>query len=189
LRSLSRPKLLSGQSRAELSTDRQQYLPGEEVLVRVRFREEIANDDTVAVTLEHANGSRQTSTLRRSAPNASVFTVGLSDLPPGAYRALVKSPVLDPAPIPRTFSIAATEQERVGVPLNNVEMQQAAKISGGRYYNWFDAGRLARDLPPGQRVRIESLPPQPIWNSPLVAGLLVAMLTLEWILRRRHGML
>jgi hypothetical protein len=68
-------------------------------------------------------------------------------------------------------------------------MEQAAKLSGGRFYNWFDADRLVRDLPRGQRVRIESLPPRPIWNSPLVAGLFIGMLAVEWLLRKRVGML
>lgn len=188
LRSLSRQKLLSGQSPAEVSTDRQQYLPTEEVQIRVRFRDERSSDETVTVALEHGNGTRQSATLRRTAANSSLFSVAVRDLPSGTYRVLLRSPLLDPAPIPRTFSVAAAEQERIGVPLNIGEMQQAAKNSGGRYYNWFDADRLPRDLPRGQRVRIESLPPKPIWNSQLVAGLLVAMLTLEWILRRRNGL-
>jgi uncharacterized membrane protein len=189
LRTLSRPKLLAGQSIAELSTDRQHYLPEDEVQLRVRFRDDRTNVEGVAVTVEQANGFRQTATLRRSTENSALFTAGLRDLPSGSYRVLLTSPLLDPAPLPRTFSIAAARQEQIGVPLNRAEMEQAAKLSGGRFYNWFDADRLLRDLPRGQRVRIESLPPRPIWNSPLVAGLFIGMLAVEWLLRKRVGML
>jgi hypothetical protein len=37
-------------------------------------------------------------------------------------------------------------------------------------------------------VRIEALPPEPIWNSPLVAALFVALLGSEWMLRKRWGL-
>ncbi len=189
LRALSRPKLLAGQSLAEVTTDRQQYLAGDEVQLRVRFRHEQTDLDSVSVTLVQSNGARQSVTLRRTTANSSLFTAGVRDLPSGGYRVSLTSPLLDPAPLTRSFTVAGLPQEQIGVPLNTTEMQQAAKVSGGRYYDWYNADRLLRDLPRGQRVRVESLPPEPIWNSPLVVGLFVAMLTVEWLLRKRIGML
>jgi hypothetical protein len=39
------------------------------------------------------------------------------------------------------------------------------------------------------QVRIESLPPVPIWNSSLLAGLSVVLIATEWLLRKRSGLL
>jgi hypothetical protein len=47
---------------------------------------------------------------------------------------------------------------------------------------------LLAGLPPGRPVRIQTLPPRPIWNHPLVGLLLVGLLTAEWLLRRRSGL-
>jgi hypothetical protein len=186
---LSRTKLLAGQSLAEVTTDRQQYLAGDKVELRVRFRREQTELDTVTVMLERPDGARQSAGLRRTTANPALFKADLQDLIAGRYRVTLAAPLLTPAPLPRSFTVAEQGQEQIGVPLNSVELQQAAKISGGKFYDWPQADRLLRDLPRGQRVRVESLPAEPIWNSPLVAGLFVAILTVEWLVRKRIGML
>ena len=39
------------------------------------------------------------------------------------------------------------------------------------------------------RCASSRLPSVPVWNSPLLAGLFVFLLTVEWLLRRRLGWL
>jgi hypothetical protein len=189
LRSLSRTKLQSGLSPAELTTDRQRYIAGEDVHLRVRFRQERPDLEQVTVAIEQPGGARHTVSLPRSAPNQPIFTASVPERIPGDYRVTLISPLVEPAAHSRTFTVTMPAQEPVGVPRNTDELQKAARISGGRYYDWFQADRIVRDLPRGVRVRVESLPAEPIWNSSLVAGLFVAMLTGEWLLRRRAGML
>ena len=69
------------------------------------------------------------------------------------------------------------------------ELREAAKVSVGKFYRFHEAGNLLRDLPRGRQVRIESLPPKPIWNAPILAGLFVSLIGIEWLLRKRLGML
>jgi hypothetical protein len=73
--------------------------------------------------------------------------------------------------------------------LDEQALRAAAQVSGGKYYTIATAGRLLEELPQGRPLRIESLPPKPIWNSPLVAGVFIGLLALEWALRKRAGML
>jgi len=45
------------------------------------------------------------------------------------------------------------------------------------------------ELPKGRQVRIESLPPEPLWNSSFLVLLVIGLLTAEWLLRKRWGLL
>jgi hypothetical protein len=73
--------------------------------------------------------------------------------------------------------------------MDAAELTQAATTSLGKFYRWHQARGLADDLPRGRQVRIESLPPRPIWNAPLLAGLFVVLIAAEWLLRKRVGLL
>ena len=73
--------------------------------------------------------------------------------------------------------------------MDSADLRRAAKASQGRFYAFRDASRILEDLPHGRRVSIESLPPQPLWNSSLLAAAFVILITTEWLLRKRCGML
>ncbi len=79
--------------------------------------------------------------------------------------------------------------EMARLQMDAADLQAAADISDGRFYTFDQADQLLQDLPPGHQVRIDSLPPPPIWNSPLAALLFVILITTEWLLRKRAGML
>ena len=69
------------------------------------------------------------------------------------------------------------------------ELREAAALSRGKFYTIATAGDLLAELPPGRHVRMEALPPVPIWNSWKIAVLFVGILVTEWILRKRAGLL
>ena len=65
----------------------------------------------------------------------------------------------------------------------------AAEISGGKSYTAETVARLPGDVPQPLTATLESLPDRPLWNNHAAVGLLVMVLTGEWLLRRRWGML
>jgi hypothetical protein len=67
-------------------------------------------------------------------------------------------------------------------------MQQAATASGGKFYTAATARDLIDHLPVGKQVRIEPLPPEPLWNTWKIAVLFLALLLTEWLSRRRAGL-
>jgi hypothetical protein len=127
--------------------------------------------------------------LQRDEVDAASYTGGASDLAPGRYRIWLAAPTLLVPPAARSFTVDPPASERAALPMDAVDLQKAAEASQGRYYTVRNADRLPGDLPRGQRVRIDSLPPVPVWNSPLAALLFVALLTVEWVLRKRAGLL
>jgi hypothetical protein len=192
LRYLSRAKLLEGGRLAELTADRTEYRRGETVRLRARFFDDRlapANDDGVTVLLEAEGNQRRQLTLHRDAANRGVFEGLAANLPDGRYRAWIATPVLTGQPPSQRFAVVAPPGEQARLEMDAADLQAAAKTSQGRFYTVGQAGDLLRDLPRGRQVRIESLPAVPIWNSSLWAGLFVALIASEWLLRKRAGLL
>lgn len=192
IRYLGRAKLLGNRSPAEISVDRQQFVPGEDVPLRVRFWQAGAAPQpphTVTVVVEQDNGPKQEVALQAQETNPPIFSGSVSALAPGRYRIWLAAPNLEPPVTPRSFTVARPAQEQSRRALNAGDLERAATISRGRFYTLKNVDRMLAELPRGQRIRVESLPPEPVWNSSLVAALFVMLLTSEWILRKRAGLI
>jgi uncharacterized membrane protein len=192
LRYLSRAKLLEGGRLAELTAERTEYRRGEAVRLRARFFDDRlapAADDGVTVMLESDGNQRRQLALHRDAANRGVFEGLAGNLPDGKYRAWIATPTLSGQPPVQRFAVVAPPGEQARLEMDAADLQAAATASQGRFYTLGTAANLLRDLPRGRQVRIESLPPVPIWNSALWAGLFVALITSEWLLRKRAGLL
>jgi uncharacterized membrane protein len=193
LRYLSRTKLREGSRAAELTADREEYRRGETVRLRVRFFDDRlapARDNGVTIMLEHEGSQRRQIHLHRDAASRGIFEGSLGDLSDGSYRAWIAAPTLPGGkPASQRFVVVAPPGEHARLEMDSADLQQAAKTSQGKYYTIQTADRLASDLPRGRQVRIESLPPTPIWNSGVLAGLFVVLIVTEWIGRRKAGLL
>jgi hypothetical protein len=191
IRYLSRSKLL-GQRGVELSADRNEYQSGMPVQLRVRFFDERlapAADDGVTLVLEGSDPKRRQVKLRRSPESPAIFSASVTNLPLGSYRCLIASPSLKTSPQPATFKIIAPPGETARREMDAADLKKAAKISRGEFYDINSVDRLVDQLPPGRPVKVASLPPIPLWNNWRVLMLYVALLTCEWLLRKRAGML
>jgi hypothetical protein len=191
IRYLGQSKLLRDASPAELSIDRRQIPYGEVVPIRVRFHQAgLAPEppEPLTVAIQPSNSAPRQLVLAPEGEDRSSFAGGVSDLEPGEYRVWLAAPNLEKPPPSRAFEVVSPAQEQARA-MNAADLRRAAEVSSGQYYSVTDADRLPRDLPRGQRIRIESLPPEPIWNSPLVALAVVLLLSGEWILRKRAGLL
>jgi hypothetical protein len=192
LRYLSRSKLLEGGRVAELTCDRREYRRGESVRLRARFVDDRlapVRDDGVTVVLEREGSKRRQLTLRRNDISRGIFEGVVANLPEGRYRVWIAVPTLEGRPPSQQFSILAPPGEQAKLEMDVADLQLAAETSQGKFYTVHTARNLGRDLPRGRHVRIESMPPVPIWNSPLLAGLFVLLLGGEWLLRKRVGLL
>jgi hypothetical protein len=192
IRYLCRAKLLASGRTAELDTDRDEYRRGDVVSLRVRFFDDRLApqaDDGVTLVVQRAAGQRRSVTLRRNAAERGIFEGTAGQLPDGEYRAWIATPTLAGQPPAKEFTIVAPPGELARTRMDAAELATAAKTSLGKFYRFQDAGDLIDDLPRGRQVRIESLPPRPIWNAPLLAGLFVLLIAGEWLLRKRLGLL
>jgi hypothetical protein len=190
IRFLARSKL-AGDRAAKLSTDRRDYEQGEPVRLRLRFSDdELAPeaDDGVTVVVEHQGHKTRRIQLRRSGTSRGVFEGVLRGPAAGEYHAWVAVPTMEGRAPAADFRVRRAADEQQRIEMDVTAMRRSAKLSQGRYYSFLEAHRVARALPPGRHVPIESLPPKPLWNWWPVLLLLLVLLIAEWILRKWGGM-
>ena len=88
----------------------------------------------------------------------------------------------------RPYALAAPPGEFERVEMDVRSLRQAAEQTRGRFYTAATAGRLLGDLPSGHQVPVEAMPPKPLWNRWPLLALFLAILTTEWIVRKRKGL-
>ncbi len=191
IRYLSRSKLAPDEHAAVLTADKHEYDQGEAVRLRVRFDDERtapAEDDGVTVVLEHQGGKTRRIRLHRVAGARGIFQSKLGRLPSGRYHAWIAVPATGGRDQGVDFTVAPPAGEFERVRTDVTALRRAAKQTKGRFYTFSSAARLPRNLPYGRQVPIESLPSVPLWNKYPVLLCCLVLLIVEWILRKRGGM-
>jgi hypothetical protein len=191
IRYLSRSQVLGRSRDAELTSDREQYAFAELVQLRVHFLDETAapdDDAGVLVVVQRENGNRRLVTMQRPTSHRDRFLATVPGLAPGRYRAWMADPQVEGESPEVFFTIqgATGENTRKGADLD--DLRRAAGESGGRLLRIDQLQDLPRLLPLGRQVRLQSRPPRPIWNNPWLALLFVTLITSEWLLRKRSGL-
>jgi hypothetical protein len=192
IRYLSRAKLLGGNRLIEFTSDKEAYEQGETAHLKIRFFDERAApaaDDGVTAILEHSSGRRRNIRFVRDGTHRGVFQADVSELADGDYRAWLATPVVGGEPPALRFEIIAPRGERARLEMDAADLRLAAERSSGKFYTLQDVERLTRDLPPGRQVRVQTLPPRALWNAPIWTVLFLILITSEWLLRKKAGML
>jgi hypothetical protein len=191
LRFLARSKLAEGDRSARLSTDRRDYPWGEPVRMQVRFNDERLaplDDGGVTVELEQVGRQTQKVQLHRTETGRGHFEAVLNNLPAGGYHAKIISPPLPGRVATADFVVDPSRAESMNVPVDAAAMRQAAKATNGEYFTLANADTLIDKLPAGRPEPVETLPPVPLWNRWPLLALVLGLLIVEWLLRKRSGM-
>lgn len=192
IRALSRFKLLGKDRPVDLTTDRRQYAIGDPVHLRVRYLDETqapADEAGVTAMLEQKGRPQRRVQLARSASGRGLFEATLPNAGIGKYHAWLgpatpqgKSPAVD-------FQVVAPPGEFQRTTVDAADLARAAQETGGRFYRLTTVSNLPTELPAGHQVPIETLPPYVLWNRWWLLAMFLLLLTSEWILRKRKGML
>ena len=190
IRFLARSRL-AGQRQAEVQTDRRRYQRGQPIQFRVRFPNPglAPKSGDVTVQVAHAGQGQRKLALKLVPGTHNVFEGAMPQAVEGDYEVqLLPPPVLD-GPIPTTsFRVDAPVNEFERIEMNGVELLCAAELSGGKFYTPLVADTLVKDLPKPSKVPLDTDPPIPLWNTWPVLTLFLALLTLEWVFRKRKQM-
>jgi hypothetical protein len=118
-----------------------------------------------------------------------VFEGALPQAAEGEYTLrLIPPPVLEGPPVTTTFRVDPPAGELERVEMNQPELVRAAELTGGKFHTPWTIDTLLAELPKPQKVPLDTDPPIPLWNTWPVLALFLALITAEWLLRKRKQM-
>jgi uncharacterized membrane protein len=111
--------------------------------------------------------------------------VDVGPLPPGAYR-LTANATLEGRPVSeaKTFVVRAEGKELEDVIFRDDVLKEIADVGGGSYRRASLDGVTIRDP---QEVRVGARREVEVWSNPALLLLAIALLGVEWAVRRRAG--
>jgi uncharacterized membrane protein len=166
--------------------------PGDAISIDVDARDASyapVPDATIDAALTPPGGNPQPLKLRHADPAGGRFTAALRPEQAGLYRVHVVarrgSTPLGTAD--RWMYVGGADREFADPRLNEALLRRVARQSGGRYVRAADAPRVAEWLK--DSVPQNAAPERrDLWHEPWAFALVVALLSAEWILRRRWGL-
>jgi hypothetical protein len=195
MRYLSRTKLLGKNRIAELSVDRVRVRRGEPVQIRVQIIDAAktpTGDQPIIVGIEKigSSGQRMEIQLKRSSERADLFEGVFSQTMDGQYAARISSLGGESLNQLSRFTVLPPPGEMDQVRMNETELQNVAKQTGGKYVPIERADEIfeAGVLPFGRRAPIQNDPPYPLWRTWPTLILFASLLLTEWLLRKRNRM-
>jgi hypothetical protein len=202
IRHLATYRLLGGNKRIKIWVDRAngRYKLGDPVGIEAKFLDEDFNPvspdgpggETRTITLIEPDGTERELKLtvdHTDPPEGLYRTIRTFDRP-GTYR-LVASLSDDPEPAKATFVIEETAPEMRDPLLDMRTLSGIAQASRGRVLSPAQFRRLIEDkvVPPTSIVRSGEPKRTPLWDRSWVLWLFVALLAVEWVVRRLNHML
>jgi uncharacterized membrane protein len=166
--------------------------PGDAISVDVDARDASftgVSDAAVDVTVTAPGGDVQTIKPRRADGSAGHFTAAVHPDRAGLYKVHAEAR-RGAAPLgtaDRWMYVGGGDREFADPRLNEGFLRRVARDSGGRYVRAVDAGQV-----PGWLQAIVPQTGEPerrdLWHEPWAFALIVALLSGEWVLRRRWGL-
>ena len=144
-------------------------------------------DQTIQLQIDNLHGERSSYSYTTSPANT---TFQISGLPEGVYRYKAEG-TLDGEKVSSEgeFSIAKLQLESLSLAANHDLLRKIARNSGGDFYLPDQLNELIQDLQGKETQSIIYSEEEflPVINLPWLLALLLAMVTLEWFLRKYNG--
>ena len=188
---LTLSRLLGENKRIQIETDRQDYRTGQRIQVNANVLDETytpVKTPAFAVALDRTEPTRQTATLRlEPVPNiAGLYQGFFTPDQPGRYA--VRAPGTDPAVAGTAeFTVTASPLEQLERAMQEEQLRRMAGASGGRYFAVRDLGDLEKVVAGEQRTDVIRRERE-LWDLPIVFAALLALLGVEWFLRRKYDL-
>ncbi len=168
------------------------YNPGDNAAFRVRLRDGEGKPVTdAAVFAVLFRDGQKVATISLSPDEGGLYRGKSAGLEPGNYEMAVESAVVPDGQLKaRTqFKVAARESaEKTLLSVNEELLRQISVASGGQYYREEQCDALVASLKGLSDGRIEERD-SVLWQDWPWFAAIVGLLTTEWILRKRAGML
>jgi hypothetical protein len=191
LRAMTPHETPGGNRYAQVNADRAEYLIGDRVSVHARLLDSFyrpIKERSVIGVLKPENGPAVELTLNAVPGSAGLFSAEMLAERVGKYQLTLASPASPGQKATATFLVQSVALEQQQPEMNEELLMRIARTGGGRYLqptelrNWADK-LPAKDLVVTSESEVE------LWDSPLLLILFIVPLSLEWLIRKRTGML
>lgn len=183
---LSLPRLLGGNKRIQLSADRQNYIAGDRVSLVGRLYSAAFEAIQDPVVKGHyskkgqVGGAASEVLMRPVQDQPGLYRGEFIAGAPGDYQFSVD---LDPTSAVE-FSVIEPQFELGDTAMNEGLLRQMAKTTTGGYFREEDLYQLP-DMLNTRTEKVRSPLEVDLWSSPLVFLFLMALVTTEWVIRKR----
>jgi uncharacterized membrane protein len=166
--------------------------PGDSIDIEVDARDrrfQPVSDATVVATLTIPGGEIRPLTPRHEARSPGRFVATVRPDQAGLYRVRVEARkgTVALGDADRWFYVGGGDREFADPRLNEGFLRRVARASGGQYVRSAEASRVVAWL---QSIAPQHAEPEwrDLWHQPWAFAFVIALLSAEWILRRRWGL-
>jgi uncharacterized membrane protein len=182
----------SAPQRVNVDLDRDRFAPEEEVALRVHVYDErygLESDAVVRGTLTNPAGAVSELTFRPDLGSIGRYTATILPEHEGVYAFEVEAEAASDS-VGRqkgSFLVRPSGREYSDAVLKRAFLEQLAGAAGGTYYDADDVNSISPNLR-GRRTSTSIYRIDYLWDMPFLFGLVVVLLSAEWIWRRRKGL-
>ena len=188
-------RLRAGQERFRVGTDKLVYGPEESIVVMARvLGEDFSGVENAELEAVLKNGEGREITRTRLSPRSESHGFYEATLPPQgrAGACFLEVVRLDTVARERVETSLLVTASRRPIEMGEVRprrdaLEALAKGTGGRVVTPDALPTLAESFGEGRRV-VQERREYPLWSNPFVLIALTALLTLEWLLRKKSGL-
>jgi uncharacterized membrane protein len=190
LRYLARGKKL-GQRKLTFSSERPVYQLGESARLNVRVLDpqlltQLGDELRVQVVDDRGQVVRDLNLLRRSG-QGDAYTGGFTADRLGRFSVRLASPAAGVEELQTPIEVAVPRRELNDPKVDRPTLQRLADTTGGRVIELKDLAQAAALIPSAQKD-IPQITNSPLGTAPLALVLFTFLITSEWILRKRQGL-
>lgn len=192
IRLLATYKLLGGNLRFKIFTDREGYFVGDTVKIEAEIQDhdfKPATEETRMIKIRTPQGDELEIEMMLDPAQPGRYVHSLTVYEEGTYL-LFADPQGGEEERPEKLFKVEYSTEEMKNPLINLElMNRMAVESAGEALPLFDIGRLPTSIPPRSVYVSSEIRSEDLWDDSWVLFLFTAILAAEWLIRKRYRLL
>ena len=195
VRYLARAKLFQGDKRFRLESSRSEYQQGDNVTLTAYVKDKVfrpSQADFQTVLLEYPDETARRDTLRLRQVRPGVFEHNFHASTTGEYRAWIppEDALSDERLAPISFQVTTSDVEHAEPVLDEDALKELTTRTGGRYVQLPEAAALLAEVSEGtveitRQRRYTHLREAGSGFLHLLPIIFIALLTIEWLVRKR----
>jgi uncharacterized membrane protein len=177
-----------------LETDAQMYARKEPVIIKASVCGKDLkpiNDAIVKVTVVDPAANKQELTMDWLLSEEGAYQCRYIPQEEGAYSVTASVEGWSEKPLSAEFRVSEPLVEFNDAGLKEDALRSMAAATGGKYFTLSEVEQLPAELAKAAGVAPAAGPkpqPRPIWDTPILLGMLLAIACIDWIIRRKSGL-